>query len=77
MLLDESLRGQQDLGDCLLSGVRSKQAYKFLWWLLPEFACAFAVGFRFSAVRENTQGFILFSLTGQATVLSRVTVLSR
>lgn len=53
----------------LLSGVRSKQAYKSPHWLLPEFACAFAVRLRSSAVRENTRGFVLLSLVSERRLL--------
>lgn len=39
--------------------------YKSPRWLLPGFVCAFAVSLRSSAVRENTQGFILLSPTSE------------
>lgn len=70
-LLPASVRGKERRGSRarLLSGVRSKQAYKSPHWLLPEFACAFAVSLRSSAVRENTPGFILLSLVSERRLL--------
>lgn len=55
--------------ECLLSGVRSKQASMSPHWLLPEIAYAFAVSVRSSAARENIQGFILLSLISKRRLL--------